>query len=391
METLNDPWPSTELRGARPQAADALRRSEEHRQAPARDRAAPPWKRLCNLSPSVRLRRARPRAADSLRRAEERRGQSARDRATPPWRRSTTPGSQPSSEELDVELPARSSAPKNAFADRRETASRLRERPPATADQTSRPEGHAVQTLRAAGPSRDSSTNPQRASTVRRPPRHPAGLLPSPRTFPQTPLHLYTPRGTSVKEANTSRPCGPVDRPRILQETPKGSSPDTQPASRSMELNSADLSARRAAPKSDTTIQELSHELRGSAYTKRCATVGLRRAFRRREASRSRAQSALPNASVTPHDPEGTIDEPAATARPLRERSAGRAGCLVAPKNLSAGRSRSKRPRVSPSANTESITPTRGPKLMTEVSASRLWMRLHLSLSPWRRLRRAIA
>jgi hypothetical protein len=195
--------------------------------------------------------------------------------------------------------------------------------------------------MNTAGPSRDPSTNRWHASTVRRPPQHTEGLLPSPRTFPQTPRHLHTPRGALVKEANTSRPCGPVNRRRIQPVTPKGSSPDPQPASRPMELTSAEHSAHHAAPKSDTAILELSHELRGSVRTKRCTAVRLRRAFRRRATPSSRAQSARPTALVTSYDPEGTLDEPAATAWSLRRRCAGRAGRLEAPKSLSAGRSRS--------------------------------------------------
>jgi hypothetical protein len=298
VETIDDPWPSAGLRRARPQAADTLRRSEEHHRA------------------------------------------STRDRVTPPWKRSTTPGSRTGSEEPDPELPARSSAPRSTVTRRRETASRLRERPSAHADHLPRPEGRVFQSMNATGPSRDLSTHLWRVSPVRRPPRHPAGLLPSPRTFPQTPRHIDTPKGASVKEANTSRPCGPVNRHRTWQATPKGSSSDPQPVSRPMELTSADLSSRYAAPKSDTAILELSHELRGSAHTKRCTAVGLQKAFRRRATPRSRAQSARLTALVTPHDPEGTLDESAATDWPLRRRCAGRAGRLEAPKSLLAGRSR---------------------------------------------------
>jgi hypothetical protein len=279
-----------------------------------------------------------------------------RGRVTPPWKRSTNSHSRPSSEELDLELPTPSSAPRSTVKHQRETASRFRERPSAHADRSTRPEGRTVRPMNAAGPSRDPSTHPWCALPVRRPPRHTASLLPSPRTFPQTSPHLSTPKGASVKETNTSRPCGPVTRHQTRQSTPKGLLSNPQPASRSMELNSADLSSRQVAPKSDTTILEPSHELRGSAHTKRYTAVGLRRAFRRRATSRSRAQCALLTALVTPHDPEGTFDEPAATAWPRRRRFAGRAGRLEAPKSLSAGRSRSWRPRLSPLANTEPLT-----------------------------------
>jgi hypothetical protein len=107
----------------------SCRRPQELRRAPSGISARPRRASVetpCNLSLSDGLRRTRPRAADSLRRAEEHRGQPARDRAAPPWKRSTTPSPQPGSEEPDLELPAPSSAPKNAVLRRRETASRFR-------------------------------------------------------------------------------------------------------------------------------------------------------------------------------------------------------------------------------------------------------------------------
>lgn len=270
---------------------------------------------------SIGLRRVRPRAADALRRSEEHHQTSARDRITSPWKRSTTPGPRLGSEEPSLELPARSGAPRITIACRRETASRLRERPPALSNQSPRPEGRTVRPMNAARPSWDPSTHRQRALLVRRPPRHTAGLLPSPRTFPQTPLHVHTPKGASVKEANTSRPCGPVNRHQTRQATPKGSPSDLQPASRSMELNSADLSSRHAAPKSDALILEFSHELRGSAHTKRCT------------------------ASQTPKSPQATRDFKLArperppdrlghASRPRRDARRVRGDRLVAPKAL---------------------------------------------------------
>jgi hypothetical protein len=47
-----------------------------------------------------------------------------------------------------------------------------------------------------------------------------------------------------------------------------------------MELNSAEPLSRCDVPKNDTAILELSHELRGSAHTKRCTTIGLRRVLK---------------------------------------------------------------------------------------------------------------
>jgi len=334
--------------------------------------------------------------------------------STPPWKRLTTSDPRPSSEELDLELPTPSGAPRSTFAHRRETASRLRgnaprpltlaglrgtrrraagslrrseerrgqpardratppcERPSARDDHVPRPEGRGTRPKSTSGPSRDPFTCRWNASLVRRPPRHPASLLPSPRTLPQTPPHLSTPRGTSAKEANTSRPCGPVDRPRERRATPKGSSSDLQPVSRSSGLITCEPSRRQAAPKSDSAKLELSAEPHGSGRTKRCTTLGLRRASGRSATSRSRAQDDRLTALVTPRAPEGARGEPAATDWPPRERCAGRAGCIEAPKNLSAGRSRSGRPRLSLSTNAGSLVQTRRSGFATGANASRL-------------------
>jgi len=92
-------------------------------------------------------------------------------------------------------LPAGSGAPRSVEASRRETASRLPEGPSADADATPRPEGRSTVTVKALGPSRDPSARPWTASPVRRPPRHPASMRPSPRTLPQTPSSPPRPEG----------------------------------------------------------------------------------------------------------------------------------------------------------------------------------------------------
>jgi len=257
-------------------STSSCRRSRALRGAPSRTDARPRHVSVetpHDLSPSAGLRGIRRRAAGSLQRSEERRGQPARDRATPPC-----------------------------------------ERPSAQDDHAPRPEGRGTRPKSTSGPSRDPFTCPWNASSVRRPPRHPASLLPSPRTLPQTPLHLSTPKGTSVEEANTSRPCGPVDRHRERRATPKGSSSDLQPVSRSSGLITWEPSRRQAAPKSDSAKFELSAEPHGCGRTKRYTALGLRRVVGRNAASRLRARGDRPTALVTPRAPEGARGESAATA-----------------------------------------------------------------------------
>lgn len=158
-----------------------------------------------------------------------------------------------------------------------------------------------------------------------------------------------------MKEANTSRPCGPVDRHPDRQTAPKSYPSDPLPALRSKELFDAKLSPRHPAPKSDMTKIEPSFELHGNDRTKCYTALRLRRAIRQRAPHAHAPRASARTASFTPRDPEGTLSEPAATAWSLRERSAGRAGRLKVPKNLSAGRSRSWRPQLSLRANTGSL------------------------------------
>lgn len=172
-----------------------------------------------------------------------------------------------------------------------------------------------------------------------------------------------------MKEAKTSRPCGPIDKRRDRRVAPKGSSADRQPASRSMELFASVARHARPLRRATRRVSRPSSKLRGCARVKRCSARRLRRVVRRRATSCSRAQSDRQSALAPLCAPEGTRSETAAIVQPLRERNAGRAGRLEAPKNLSAGRSRSWRPRVSHLANAGPITWTRRPGISAKENA----------------------
>ena len=162
-------------------------------------------------------------------------------------------------------------------------------------DRTPRPEGRTARPLNTAGPSGASRH-------ARRTPRRSEDRLDIPRACVQAPgpfrrrrPHIDTPRGASVKEANTSRPCGPFDRHRDRQTAPKSYQPDPLPASRSKELIEAKLSPGHPAPKSDMAKIEPSFELRGNDHGRLATAVRLRRAIRQHA-----PLAHVPRASVGP-------------------------------------------------------------------------------------------
>lgn len=163
----------------------------------------------------------------------------------PPWKRLTTPGHRSSSEELNLEPPTSSGAPRSTEASQRETAPRLHERPLTVVEAVPHPEGWSTDSVKAIGPSRNPSANRWTASSVRRPPRHSASLCPSPGTMSQTPSTPPRPEGRVGEGGEYVEAPEPVDRlPDTASEPRRAPRRAKKPASRSW--SSSTPTSRRA-------------------------------------------------------------------------------------------------------------------------------------------------
>lgn len=284
-------------------------------------------------------------------------------RTRPPRRRVTTSDRRPKSEDLDLELPTRSGAPRSTFDRTTRDRSTPPEEPLPPDDPAPHPEGyHTAPPWAPTDSSRDPSSDPSTPKrsedhfgassdpTIRRRPRSLASLHPSPRTPSQHQPRHADPKDGEAREANALRPCGPISSSVGRPATPKDH--PSEPSAR--------LSALGAHHRRPPASLDLSEEL------SRATDARLRAPRERARSDRvSPSSSEEPSGGVRHRHraPRAQPAHPDRAARPRRDELRARAAAwpLRSPSpNVRAtsglrrarrrGAERSERPRSSPSS-----------------------------------------
>jgi hypothetical protein len=272
-------------------------------------------------------------------------------RTRPPRRRLTTSGRRPMSEDLDLELPTRSGAPKSTFDRTTRDRATPPEEPLPPDDSAPHPEGyHTAPPWAPPDSSRDPSSDPSTPPrsedhrgassnpTVRRRPRPLASLPPSPRTPPQHRPRHADPKDGEARKANALRPCGPISWSMGRPATPKdhrtrARRPPLSPRSSSLPLTGLARPLRRDVSRCRCPTPSSA----GTRSRRQRVAVELRRALGRRLPSPPRPLRPACTPGRCLPTPKGRIARPGGHLA-AEIAVAERAGHLGAPKNPSAGR-----------------------------------------------------